>query len=797
MNFNEDVVEQATLAWLEGLGYQIIFGPDIAPGERAAERDDYREMLLLQRLRDSLFRLNSTASPDALEAAFNKVRQISEPSLLHANRAFHRLLVNGVEVEVLEDGEVRGKRLALVDFENPENNDWLAVNQYTVVEGPVERRPDVVIFLNGLPIAVIELKNTRDEDATIWTAYSQLQTYQLQIKQLFVYNQLLVVSDGFEARLGALGAPQERFQAWKTVTGDELALATDNQLSVLLRGVFEKSRLLEFLRHFVVFEDNGRELTKKIAAYHQFYAVKKALTETLRASSTEGNRRGGVVWHTQGSGKSLTMLFFAGKLVLHPQMENPTIVMLTDRIDLDNQLFGTFARSQDILRQVPEQAADRADLRRLLNTAAGGVVFTTIQKFSPEEKGDTHPRLSDRSNIVVIADEAHRSQYDFLDGYARHIHDALPNATFVGFTGTPLELADRDTRLVFGDYIDIYDVQRSVDDKATVPIYYENRLAKLVLDEDERPTIDEAFEEITEDQEVRAKEKLKSTWTRLEQLVGTQKRLEQIARDLLEHFDRRQDAHVDGKGMIVCMSRRICVDLYNEIIKLRPEWHSDDDKEGAVKIIMTGAAPDPQEWQTHIRSKPRREDLANRFKDPKDAFKLVIVRDMWLTGFDVPALHTMYIDKPMKGHSLMQAIARVNRVFRDKPGGWVVDYLGLANSLKEALAVYADNRGRGKPIELDQNEVIAQLMERLEQCRGFFFGFDYSDFLTGSPTERLAVIPKAQEHLLIQNIREAGSLQRYLDVSLALSKAFALAGAVKKPEELEMKWSFSRPFVLC
>jgi type I restriction enzyme, R subunit len=598
----------------------------------------------------------------------------------------------------------------------------------------------MVLFVNGLPLAVIELKNPADENATVWSAYHQLETYQAQISSLFATNAALVVSDGVQARIGSLGAGKEWFKPWRTITGREDAAARMAELQVVLEGVFEKRRFLDLVRCFIVFEDEGGgKLNKKMAGYHQFHAVNVAVEETLRAARTAvsqagdlrghfeaggkpggdpGDQRVGVVWHTQGSGKSLTMAFYAGRVILHPAMENPTIVVLTDRNDLDDQLFGTFARCKDLLRQPPVQAADRADLRDKLSVASGGVVFSTIQKFFPEEKGDRHPVLSERRNIVVIADEAHRSQYDFIDGFARHMRDALPKASFIGFTGTPIEKTDANTRAVFGDYISVYDIQRAVIDGATVPIYYESRLAKLELKESERPKIDPEFEEATEGEEVERKEKLKSRWAQLEAVVGSDNRIKLIARDLVEHFENRLDA-MPGKAMVVCMSRRICVELYREIVALRPEWHNEDDEQGALKVVMTGSASDPLDWQTHIRNKPRREAMAQRFRDPYDGFKIVIVRDMWLTGFDAPSLHTMYVDKPMRGHGLMQAIARVNRVFKDKPGGLVVDYLGLADELKKALATYTESGGTGKTA-LDQAEAVAVMLEKYEICRGLF-----------------------------------------------------------------------------
>jgi type I restriction enzyme R subunit len=643
------------------------------------------------------------------------------------------------------------------------------VNQFTVVEGQNNRRPDVLIFLNGLPIVLMELKNPADENATIWRAFDQIQTYKAQIPSLLTYNELLIISDGLEARVGSLTATTERFMPWRTIEGEALAPASLPQLQVVLQGLLDKRRLLDFIRYFVVFEDEGGGiLTKKIAGYHQFHAVNRALAETLKATDETGDRRVGVVWHTQGSGKSLTMAFYAGRLVLETALQNPTIVMLTDRNDLDDQLYGTFSRCHELLRQDPVQAEDREHLRSLLQVSSGGVVFTTIQKFMPAE-GERYPALSDRRNIIVMADEAHRSQYDFIDGFARHMRDALPNASFIGFTGTPIEKADANTRAVFGDYISVYDIQRAVEDKATVPIYYESRLAKLQLDERERPKIDPSFEEVTEGEEVERRERLRTKWAALEAVVGTEKRLKTIAEDLVQHFEARLDA-MDGKAMIVCMSRRICVELYQQIVKLRPDWHNDADDAGVLKVVMTGSADDGPEWQQHIRDKRRREALGKRFKKASDPFKIVIVRDMWLTGFDVPPLHTMYVDKPMRGHGLMQAIARVNRVFKDKPGGLVVDYLGVAQELKQALSTYTESGGAGRT-DIPQEEAVAAMREKYEVCCGLFHGFNWSAWASDSPTERLALLPNAQEHILS---REDGK-NRFVKAVTDLSTAFALA----------------------
>jgi type I restriction enzyme R subunit len=785
---HESHIEELALTWFERLEWAVLHGPDIAPDEPASERESYADVILHGRLESAIDSLNPTLPAQAKEEALRKVLHVDSPSLILRNRAFHKLLTDGVTVEVAEDGAVRGEQVKLVDFETPDANDWLVVNQFTVVDLPASggqaggqhnRRPDIVVFVNGLPLAVIELKNPADENATIETARKQFETYKAEIPSLFNSNEVLVISDGREARLGTITSPREWFLPWKTIRGDKVAASTDLELETLIKGVFDKQRFLELIRHFIVFEDWEDAVIKKVAAYHQFHATQRAIESVVAASRPEGKKQGGVVWHTQGAGKSLTMTFFAGKLVLHPEMRNPTIVVITDRNDLDDQLFRTFARCKEIVRQNPVQATDRAHLRKLLSVASGGVVFSTIQKFFPEEKGDTHPCLTERDNVVVIADEAHRSQYDFIKGFAKHIRDALPNATFIGFTGTPIELSDRNTYAVFGNTISTYDILQAVEDKATVPIYYESRIAKLDLDEKEKPHIDEDLEEVTENEEIERVERLKSKWAALAEIVGTPKRLELVVDDLLKHFDERQSA-MDGKALIVGMSRRICVDLYKQIVKRHPEWASEDDENGAVKVVMLGSASDPVEWQAHIRNKQRRDRLAQRFKDPNDPLKLVIVRDMWLTGFDVPCLHTMYIDKPMKGHTLMQAIARVNRVFRDKPGGLIVDYIGLADALRKAMHNYTDGGGKGE-IQYDQAQAVAIMLEKLEVCRGFFHGFDYSPYLQGSQEEKLRFAPFAEEHVAAQG-EEA---KVFISAVSDLSKAFALA--VPKPEAIEAR----------
>ena len=890
---SESAVEEAALGWLTALGWSVARGPDVAPDTPNAERGDYGEVVLGERLRAALARLNPDLPDEALHDARRKLTRPEGTTLVARNRAFHRMAVDGVTVEYRDrSGAIRGAQARVIDFDDRQANDWLAVNQFTVVENRRERRPDVVLFVNGLPLAVVELKNPADENATIASAHRQLQTYKAEIPSLFAFNAALVVSDGLEARIGTLTAGREWFKPWRTITGETLADPHLPQLQVMLEGACAPPRFLALVRDFIVFEDgggsggsggsggngsggsggngsggsggsdgggssggngshggggggsgsgsggngghgsgnegNGGGLVKKMAGYHQFHAVGAAVAETLRAAKLQrqraeeevaeeqgryesgrtpggvpGDRRIGVVWHTQGSGKSLTMAFYAGRIVREPAMENPTVVVLTDRNDLDDQLFATFARCADLLRQPPVQAASRADLRARLAVESGGVVFTTIQKFFPEEKGDRHPLpgwnetvprpsaapagspaipgsgvakrprqrspLSERRNVVVIADEAHRSQYDFIDGYARHMRDALPNASFIGFTGTPIELEDASTRAVFGDHISVYDVRRAVEDGATVPIYYESRLARLALDEHERPNIDPGFEEATEGEEIDRRERLKTRWAQLEAVVGASKRVALVARDVVDHFEKRLEV-MHGKAMIVCMSRRICIDLYRELVRLRPEWHGDGDGAGACKVVMTGAASDPPHWQPHIRNKPRREALAKRFRDPADPLRIVLVRDMWLTGFDAPSLHTMYVDKPMRGHGLMQAIARVNRVFRDKPGGLVVDYLGLAHELKRALAAYTESGGAGRTA-LDQGEAVAAMREKHEICCGLFHGFDRAAWIDGTPAERLGLLPAAQEHVLAQ---ENGK-DRCLQAVRALSQAFALA----------------------
>ncbi len=776
---SEADVEEIALNHLRDLDWDTAYGPDI-------ERD-YSQVFFEDRLRAALADLNPDLPDDALDSAFRKLTQPEGSSLETRNRELHLMLVWGVEVEYREGDRIRGGQVKVIDFEDPGANDWLAVNQFTVTERDHTHRPDVVLFVNGLPLGVIELKNPTDEQATTRSAFQQLQTYKHHIPSLFAFNERLMVSDGTEARLGSLTAGWEWFKPWRTIGGEQVEDATTPEMQVMLRGVCEQSRLLSYLRDFIIFEDDGGEIAKKLAGYHQFHAVRTAVRETLRATEVSvreaagryesgqqrggepGDQRIGVVWHTQGSGKSLTMACYAGAIMREPEMGNPTIVVLTDRNDLDDQLFGTFSRCQDLLRQPPQQAESRADLRAKLSVQAGGVVFTTIQKFLPDIRAEQHPTLSSRRNIVVIADEAHRSQYDFIDGLARHMRDALPRASFIGFTGTPIEKQDANTRAVFGDHISIYDIQRAVEDQATVPIYYESRLAKLALDPDASPSLDDDFDEATEGEEVAQQERLKTKWAQLEAIVGAEQRVKLVARDIVNHFEQRQEA-LEGKAMIVCMSRRICVELYRALTELRPDWQAESDDEGALKVVMTGAASDPLDWQEHIRNKPRREALAHRFRDPEDPLEVVIVRDMWLTGFDAPSLHTMYVDKPMRGHGLMQAIARVNRVFRDKPGGLIVDYLGLAHELKRALATYTESGGVGRTT-IDQEGAVTVLQEKHEVVSGLFHGFDWSAWARGAAEKRLALLPPAQEHVLSQD----DGKERCLKSVRELTQAFALA----------------------
>jgi len=786
VTITEAHIEDTALTWFEGLGYQTIHGPDIAPGEADQERETYGDVVLVERLRAALERMNPNVPTDAREDALRQVVHEVAGDLTMRNRAFHRLLTDGVPVEYPDDGRMVGGTVWLVDFDRPENNDWLAVNQFTVIEERRNRRPDVVVFVNGLPLAVFELKNPADETATLDRAWNQLQTYKQDIPSLFTTNQVLVISDSVFASAGPLTASREWFIPWRTVDGTEIASKGMLELKVVIDGIFQHDRFLDIIRHFIVYEDDGMDIAKKMASYHQYHAVNKAVQSTIKAAAGDGDQRVGVIWHTQGSGKSLSMAFYAGKVIIQPEMANPTLILLTDRNDLDDQLFGTFSRCKGLLRQDPIQAKSREHLRELLDRDAGGVIFTTIQKFAPEDNSTTHRLLSERRNIIFIADEAHRSQYDFIDGYATFMRQALPNASFIGFTGTPIDFKDKSTQGVFGDYIDVYDIQRAVDDGATVPIYYSARLAKLKMEAGKELEIDADFDRVTEREESVTKERLKSKWARLEAMVGTPERVAEVAEDIVTHFESRLDA-LDGKGMIVSMSRRIAVNLYDAIIKLRPNWHDTDDTRGFLKVVMTGSASDPPTWQQHIRTKAEREAIARRFKDAADPFKLVIVRDMWLTGFDVPPLHTMYIDKPMQGHGLMQAIARVNRVFgQDKKGGLVVDYLGIADKLKLALEAYTDDDRSHTGI--DQEVAVEALQKAHEITMAFFHGFDYLQYASLPPGEQLDGIRPTMEFVLIQD----DGKKRFLKIAQELYQAFALAAPHEKALALRDEVAFFR-----
>lgn len=802
----EDQLEQETLGWLVEVGYRHVYGPTIAYDGENPERDSYRQVLLVERLRSAIAKLNPTVPLAAREDALKQVQELGLPIQLSANRLFHRLLVSGVPVQYQKDGETRGDFVRLIDWVEVKANDWLAVNQFSI-QGPKHtRRPDIILFVNGLPLVLLELKNPADVKADLGKAFDQIQTYKEQIPDLFQYNEILVISDGSEARMGSLSADAERFMNWRTIDGQTLdPLGQFNELETLVRGALAPPMLLDYLRYFVLFEDDGR-LVKKIAGYHQFHAVRAAIGQVVSASRPGGSHKGGVVWHTQGSGKSITMTCFAARVMQEAAMENPTIVVITDRNDLDGQLFGVFSLSQDLLREQPVQVESRGDLRRKLNNRpSGGIVFATIQKFMPGADEDTFPVLSDRPNIVVIADEAHRTQYGFgaelktsevlqaaesrtryQVGYAQHLRDALPNATFVAFTGTPVSSEDRDTRSVFGEYIHVYDMQQATEDGATVAIYYESRLAKLSLKESELPAIDEQVDELAEDEEDDQQARLRSRWAALERVVGAEPRVHSVAADLVKHFEERNHGMVSvgqmpGKAMVVAMSRDICVHLYNEIVALRPDWHDEDPEKGAIKIIMTGSASDKALLRPHIYSGQVKKRLEKRFKDPLDPLKLVIVRDMWLTGFDAPCVHTLYVDKPMKGHNLMQAIARVNRVFKDKQGGLVVDYIGIANELKAALKEYTGSKGKGRPT-VDAHEAYSVLEEKLDVLRSLLHGFDYSDFLTGGHK----LLAGAANHVLGL---EDGK-KRFADNALAMSKAFTLCCTLDEAKAVREEVAF-------
>lgn len=790
----EDQLEQECLTWFKDIGYQVLHGTEIAPESPQAERSDFRQVILQSRLHDALQILNPGVPSHVIDAAVIQIANPNIPGLMAANRQLHNWMTQGYPVKYMDGNDERGVRLSLIDFDNPANNNWLAVNQFAIQGGKHNRRPDIVLFLNGLPVAVIELKNPADVKADIWAAYRQLQTYKNDILDLFVYNTVLVISDGMNARCGSLSADQERFLRWRTIEGkDQLdPLGPHQDLETVVRGLFRKDFFVEYLRYFCLFEDDHTTV-KKIAAYHQFHAVRTALSTILTASKPNGNKKGGVIWHTQGAGKSIEMACLSGMLLSNKELGNPTIVIVTDRQDLDGQLFGVFSGAGDLLGEKPKQANSRKDLRELLaNRPAGGIIFTTIQKFAPESNEGKFPVLTNRDNVVVICDEAHRTQYGLTGrvdtntgsikyGLAKSLRDALPRATFLAFTGTPISLDDRDTRAVFGEYVSIYDIQQAVDDGATVPIYYESRLAKLVLDETMVATLDDQVDELFEDEDdISNQERAKSRWAALEAMVGSQPRVDQIAEDLIEHYSQRS-ATQPGKALFVAMSRDICVRLYDAIVKLKPEWHSDNHMEGAIKVVMTASASDEQYLQPHHTNSQQKKDLEKRFKDPSDSLKIVIVRDMWLTGFDAPCLATMYVDKPMKGANLAQAIARVNRVFKDKPGGLVVDYIGIAPQLKEALATYSASNGKGQPT-LDASQAFDILLEKMGVARDLLHGINWSDFRNSA----LKLLPVCMDHVLELN----DGKKRYCDAVLSITKAFALCSTLDEAAELRDEVAF-------
>ncbi len=829
VKLTESEIENLAIERLQMLGFDYVYAPDIAADSASPERESFADVLLLNRLRIAVTRINPTLPTAALDEAIKTIQRISSPELLANNEVFHRLLTEGVNVSYQKDGNTRGDLVWLIDFANPDNNEFVVANQFTIIENNQNKRPDLILFVNGLPLVVIELKNATDENATLKSAYQQINTYKATIPSLFTYNSFVVISDGLEAKAGSISAGLSRFMAWKSADGKAEASHLVSQLETLIDGMLNKATLLDLIRHFIVFEKSSKEdpvtkqisitTVKKLAAYHQYYAVNAAVISTLRATAEasgvaqtpvsyglpdvrtqpKGDRKAGVVWHTQGSGKSLSMVFYTGKIVL--ALNNPTIVVITDRNDLDDQLFDTFAASSQLLRQEPKQVEDRQQLKELLKVASGGVIFTTIQKFQPEE-GNVYETLSDRRNIVVIADEAHRTQYGFkaktvedkneagevigqrvVYGFAKYMRDALPNATYLGFTGTPIESTDVNTPAVFGNYVDIYDIAQAVEDGATVRIYYESRLAKVQLSEEGRQLVAELDEELDQD-ELTETQKAKTRWTQIEALIGSEKRIQNIAQDIVRHFEQRQEVFA-GKGMIVSMSRRIAAALYEEIIKIKPEWHSDDLSKGAIKVVMTASSSDGPQLAKHHTTKQQRRNLAERMKDPDDELKLVIVRDMWLTGFDAPSMHTLYIDKPMKGHNLMQAIARVNRVYKDKPGGLVVDYLGIAADLKQALSFYSDAGGKGNPAET-QEQAVNLMLEKLEVVANMYHGFAYQDYFHADTSKKLSLILAAEEHIL--NIEDGK--KRYINEVTMLSQSFAISIPHEKAMDVKDEVAF-------
>lgn len=746
----ESDFEELLIDFFTEQGYSYIPGPMISPDGDSPERDSYFEVVLKGRLKRTIAYINPNINDGLIEDAVRKITSLSSNSLMAVNQEFHEMLIQGIRLESRRtDGTIGGEFVKIIDFENPEKNEFLVVNQFTVINEGKERRPDVILFVNGLPLVVIELKNPADEKATINNAFTQIQNYKNELPQLFYYNEGCIIADGVFTEVGTISSGYQHFVEWKSMDSKDKDAPMLSTAELMIQRMFNKATYLDLVKNYTVFDDDGTgKKIKKVAKYHQYYAVNAAIDATVKAVNITGDGKCGVVWHTQGSGKSLTMTFYAGKIARDTRMENPTIVVLTDRIDLDGQLFCTFSNCSNLLRQIPQQADSRDDLRTLLRVASGGIVFTTINKFLPTENESRYPMLSDRRNIVVIVDEAHRSQYDMVDGFGANIRDALPNASFIAFTGTPIDFSDRSTVNVFGSCISIYDISKSIEDKTTVPIYYESRLVKIDLPDDQKELLNQSFETISEDMEITVREKEKRKWAMLESLVGVDSRLKLVAKDIVSHFEKRQEA-MDGKAMVVCMSRRICVELYNHIIKLRPEWAGNDD-DGVINVIMTGSATDPVEWQKHIRNKPRRNEMALHFKNPKDPFKLVIVRDMWLTGFDAPCLHTMYIDKPMKDHGLMQAISRVNRVFGDKPGGLVVDYIGIADNLAKAVGTYTRGGGKGD-VYIDTSQAVPLFFTKYEVCCQLMHGYNWSWWAESSKKDRIRKLTGAADFVLKQD----------------------------------------------
>ena len=804
--FVESDLEKAALEWFEELGYENVFGPDLAPDGDFSERKGFDEVILNERLLESMERVNPNLSRDIIKEAIRQISLLSNPSLLRLNQTFYQWLIHGIDVSVRQsDGSFKVEKAYIIDFDNPLNNQFMVANQFSVEEHGVTKRPDLIVFINGLPIAIFELKSASHEEVDLSHAYRQLETYKKTIPSLFTTNAILVISDGINAKAGTLSSNEERFMMWRTIDGEGVAPTHLPQLEVLIKGMFSYNKILDILKNFILFQSDANEAIKILAGYHQYHAVNKAVEQTVRATRDGGDRRVGVIWHTQGSGKSLSMVFYVGKMVTHRNLENPTILVITDRNDLDDQLFGTFLKCKEILRNTPVQAEDRGHLRKLLNQReSGGIIFTTIQKFSPVESGDSVSVLTNRKNVIVIADEAHRSQYGFAAevtkasnqnevdvkyGYAKYLRDSLPNASYIGFTGTPIELIDKSTQAVFGDYIDVYDMTRAVEDGTTVKIYYESRIAKLELPENLKPKIDDEYDEITEYQEATQKELLKSKWARLEAVVGSDSRVKAIAKDIVDHFQRRDNAqeYDGGKALIVAMSRRIAVDLYNAICEIHPDWESGELTKGKIKVVMTGSSSDPLEWQNYIGNKTTRETLAKRFKDKNDELKLVIVRDMWLTGFDVPSLHTLYIDKPMSGHNLMQAIARVNRVFKEKQGGLIVDYIGIAENLKNALAQYTqpDRERTG----VDPNVAADILLEKIDLIRELLHGHNTNLFYTGKSSDKMRVIISTMDFIL--GLKE-NRKKDYIQLVSELTKAYALCATTDIAEPLNVEVGFHK-----